>query len=191
VGVETVKTAEFEFGVKAISVEEADDGTIFLEGYASDFGVDRDMEAFEPGAFDRGLKAFLENPVFMLQHKPDQQLGVIRDARLLDDGLHIKAEFPKPPESAGWAMHAYNLAKRGMLRGFSVGGKFSRRMTPAGPRIFDVDLREISLASIPVNPRTLGQVVGKAFGDEPDTEMATNLDRLDSIFKVLEEHIGA
>jgi len=159
--------AKFEAGLKAVNVEEGDDGTLYIEGLAADFETDRDAEAFEPGAFQRGLDAYMANPVLMHVHRPDEQLGQVTEATLGAKGLHVKGEIPRPPDGT-WAAHAYNLIKRGMMRGFSVGGAFKRHMTPDGPRIFEVDLQEISVAPIPVNPRTLYGVAGKAFGEDPD-----------------------
>jgi HK97 family phage prohead protease len=166
--------AEFELGVKAVEVSEADDGTLYIEGLASDFQTDRDLEAFEPDAFTRGLKAYLDNPILLYHHSPDKQLGQVTDAFLDKAGLHIKAMIPKPP-AGSWAELIYDQVKRGIMRGFSVGGAFRRRMTSMGPRIYDVDLQEISVTPLPVNPRTMFAVAGKAFGDNDDAEQFQRL----------------
>lgn len=174
-----------------MEVDEADDGTLTIEGVASDFETDRDMEAFEPNAFERGMKAYLEtNPVLIFHHKPHMQLGQVTQAWIEGKSLRIRAEMPRPPESAGELLHIYNLVKRGMMRGFSVGGHFARRMTPSGPRIHDVDWQETSVTPLPVNPRSLFAVAGKAFGEDPDEDaLRSTVDRLEAIFNGLAEYV--
>lgn len=182
-----IERAKFEFGVKAVEVHEDDSGDLILEGYAADFQTDRDKEAFEPGAFEQGLKAFLENPVLLYHHKPDHQLGVVEEAQLDGKGLRIRARIAKPAPGS-WAEHVYGLVKRGMMRGFSVGGAFARRMTAAGQRIYDVDLQEVSVTPLPVNPRTLFSVAGKAFGEESEVDaLERAVDSLDAVLTALED----
>lgn len=180
--------ATFEFGLKAQQISEDNDGDLIVEGYASDFLTDRDEEAFEPGAFERGLKAYLAaNPILLYHHQPGKQLGVVEHAELDGNGLHIKARLAKPTPGS-WAEQPFDLVKRGMMRGFSVGGAFKRRITAGAQRIFDVDLQEISVTPLPVNPRTLFSVAGKAFEDNPDAELELALaatDRTLAAFKAL------
>lgn len=159
------------------SVTETSDG-LWIEGLASEWGVDRDDEAFEPGAFDRGIKAFMANPILAYHHarKPAADgtpgeylaLGKVTDLRRDTKGLHLKAWVPKPKPGA-WAEDVYDKVRQGIVRGLSVGGRFRRRMTELGPRIFDVDLQEISVTPLPVNPRTLFRVAteGKAMNGDP------------------------
>jgi HK97 family phage prohead protease len=182
--------ADFQLGIKAAEIREDENGDLLIEGYASDFETDRDMEAFEPAAFDRGLAAFMANPVLLEHHKPDRQLGIVESAELSGKGLRIRGRVMKPP-AGSWAEHPFDLIKRGYMRGFSVGGAFKRRMTTAGPRIFDVDLQEISITPLPVNPRTLFATAQKAFAtesDEPELEaLAAVVAGLDTLFNTLAE----
>lgn len=163
------QTAEFQYDFilsqKAAEItEDPDTGDLYIEGYASDFDVDRQDEAFEPGAFEEGLKSFMRtNPVMLYHHKYDHALGQYVDARLDEKGLWVKGRVDKPAPGS-WAEDVFNKIKRGTIRAFSVGGIFKRRNTPNGPRIFKCDLAEISVTPFPVNPRTTFAVVaGKAF----------------------------
>lgn len=164
------QVAEFQYDFvldqKAAQVTEDEHGDLYIEGYASDFGLDRQDEAFEPGAFEEGLKSFMEvNPVMLYHHKGDKALGQYVDARLDEHGLWVKGRVDKPAPGS-WAEDIFNKIKRGTIRAFSVGGIFKRRNTPDGPRIFKCDLAEISVTPFPVNPRTTFAVVaGKAFED--------------------------
>lgn len=162
-------SAPFTFGIKAAVVSE-DDGDLIVEGYASDFETDRDNEAFEPGAFSRGLAAYMANPVLLEHHQPGKQLGVVEHAALDAKGLKIRARLAKPPAGA-WSEQTFDLVKRGMMKGFSVGGAFKRRSVDGLQKIFDVDLQEISITPLPVNQRTLFATAGKAFSDpDPDAD---------------------
>lgn len=168
-----IEVADFEFGFtfdkKAITVAD-EDGDITIEGYASDFEVDRQDEAFEPGAFDDGLKAFMDtNPVLLYHHKYDTAVGHVEEAKIDDKGLWVKAIVEKPEPGTPIA-DIYRKVKSGTIRGFSVGGKFFRRMTEKGSRIFKCDMRELSITPMPVNPRTLFAVAGKAFETVSDTD---------------------
>lgn len=185
------QVAEFQFDfaldAKAMdSIVSNDDGSLLIEGYASDFDVDRQGEAFEPDAFENGLQKYLDtNPVLLYHHKADTALGQVVDAKIDSKGMFIKARVDEP-EPGTMVADYFRKIKNGTLRGFSVGGIFKRRMTANGPRIFDVDLGEISVTPYPVNPRMLFAVAGKAFEgieikEEPDTvAIEAALARIDS-----------
>lgn len=185
------ETAKFAAGIKGISVDESEDGTLFIEGVASDFETDRDLEAFESGAFTSGLKGYMENPVLLYHHDPSKALGRVTEAVLDRKNLRIRAEIPKPP-AGSWAETVYQQVKGGIIRGFSVGGAFRRRQGADGrPRIFDVDLQEISVTPLPVNPRALFALAGKAFSAPAidvkiEVDSSDLIESLDSIHRTLE-----
>lgn len=163
---------DFAMDEKAVKRFEDENGDLIIEGYASDFGLDRQDEAFEPGAFQRGLKTFLAtNPIMLYHHKYDKALGQFTDALVDEHGLWVRGRVDKPA-AGSWAEDVYNKIKRGTIKSFSVGGLFKRRMTPNGPRIYDVDLGEISVTPFPVNPRTnFAVIAGKAFEEAPELEV--------------------
>lgn len=156
----------------ANSISEDAQGLI-LEGVAADFtGFDRDHEIFEAGAFERGWKSYLQsNPVLLYHHDPSKSLGRVLEGRIDQSGLHVKARLSKPP-AGSWSEPIYAAVKRGDIKGFSVGGAFMKRTGPDGRiRINDVDLQEISVTPVPVNPRTLFNVTaGKAMKAEDNTD---------------------
>lgn len=179
--------ATFQLGIaidqKAIA---EDNGDLIIEGYASDFDTDRHQEAFEPGAFEAGLKSFMANPVLLYHHKADFQLGVVEEATVDAKGLWIRARLAKP-EPQTTAADIFNKVKRGMMKGFSVAGDFYRKMTAEGPKIYKADLHEISVTPLPVNPRTLGAVAAKAFpADEEPEHLTKAVDDLESIVDKLD-----
>lgn len=166
------ESAPFQLDVlldaKAVVSEAAGGDGLWIEGWASDFEVDRQDEAFEPNAFTKAIAEYLKNPVLLYHHKADIAVGQVKDLKLVDGkGMYVKAWLDKPAEGTKEA-NIYNKVLSKTIRAFSVGGIFRRKMTPRGPRIHDVDLREISITPLPVNPRSLFEVAGKAFGLEPD-----------------------
>lgn len=176
---------DFVLDTKAATSVDPDSGDVYIEGYASDFGTDRDEEAFEPGAFKKAMEAFMRNPILCYHHQYDKALGQVEQFEHRPDGLWVKARLDKPA-AGGWAEDIVNKVKRGTIRAFSVGGRFKRRTGSDGrPRIHEADIAEISVTPLPVNPRTLFAVAGKAFGEEPD--LSAVLERLDAAGKTLGE----
>lgn len=182
-----VTTAPFEldFTLDAkAELHEQDDGTVFIEGYASDFGLDRQNEAFEDGAFQKSMETFMAtNPVLLYHHHFDQALGQIVDYQHRRDGMWVKARVD-PAEPGTILADVVRKIKTGAVRGFSVGGKFHRRKADGKTLIHTADIMEISVTPTPVNPRTLFAVAGKAF--EGDDTLA-RLEKLSNTFDVLLE----
>src|SRR5688500_9009792 len=125
---------DFLLDTKA-EVTENDDGDLFISGYASDFGLDRQDEAFEPGAFDSSIKNFLATyAVLLYHHKFDTARGQVTEAVVDGKGMTVTARVDKPAEGS-WAADIFNKIRKGTIRGFSVGGLFRRRKTEQGWRI--------------------------------------------------------
>lgn len=175
------------------SISEDDSGDLFIEGYASDFGIDRQGEAFEDGAFGAGVDAYMErNPVLLYHHQGDKALGKVLEWENRPDGAFIKARVDRPA-AGSWAEDIFQKIKRGTIKSFSVGGIFHRRR--GANRIHRADIAEVSVTPLPVNPRTqfgLAAAAGKAFGDEPDLEAAAKaLSELDSVFTELADSLDS
>lgn len=181
-------TAKFQFDVvldaKAVA---AGDGKLRIEGYAAGFDVDRQDEAFIPGAFTKGLQNFLKRGAPLLYHHHyDKLLGTVEDVYIDSKGLFLKACLDDPEPGTELA-DVYNKVKSGSIKGFSVGGIFKRKQTPAGTRIYDADLVEVSITPVPVQRDTLFAVVGKAFGvSEPTSEQVAEFDKLVALVDELE-----
>jgi HK97 family phage prohead protease len=166
-----LETAPFtlDLGLDSKAVE--DDGDIYFEGWASDFEIDRQDEAFEPGAFKKSIERFLgTNPVLLYHHDYGKALGVVEQLDLRDEGLWMRARIDRPT-AGSWAEDVVHKIKKGTIKGLSVGGLFKRRKGADGkPRIFEADLAEISVTPLPVNPRTIGAVAAKAFESDAATD---------------------
>lgn len=156
----------------------SDSRGLCVEGYAAGFGLDREGEAFEPGAFERGLEKYLRtNPILVYHHHYDQALGVVEDARVDSKGLFIRARLDEPEPGTPLA-DVYRKVKSGTIKGFSVGGLFKRKQTPSGPRIYTADIVEISVTPLPMEPGSLFAVAGKAASKETPAVQVEKLGEL-------------
>jgi starvation-inducible DNA-binding protein len=154
----------WEFALEGKAVEGAD-GDLYIEGYASDFDIDRDGEYIVPGALQKALDSYMKNPVLCYHHNMSQAMGQVVEAHVDAKGLWIKARVDQP-EPGTDAANRFRQVAKGTLRGFSIGGFFRKAVERGRTMINDIDLVEISLTPTPVNPRTLGTVVGKALDDD-------------------------
>ena len=131
------------------SVEEADDGSVNIKGYASTNDTDRagdviDKEAWEKG----GLDNFGNNPIILFNHDYNRPIGRATGLETDDRGLKLTANISK---SAG---DVTNLVKEGILRAFSVGFRVKDAdyiEETDGLKISDAELFEVSVVSVPAN----------------------------------------
>lgn len=132
-----------------------------FEGHASTFGnVDQGGDLVEPGAFADGLsKAAKEGRAIPMlwQHDQREPIGVWTEIAEDRKGLRVKGRLLI--EDDPLARRAYAHLKAGSMRGLSIG----YRIPPGGAveddkragvvRLKAVDLREISLVTMPMNIR--------------------------------------
>ena len=153
---------------KAVESEELESGDLIVSGWAARYeGTDRESENFADGAFQRGIKSFLEGQASLCyHHRHDTLLGRVLELEEVEGkGLRFKARVDHQPESSP-LRHLYNAIKKGTLRGVSAGGFFKRKLTETGRKIVDVDLTELSLTPVPVHAGTSFEVIaGKALED--------------------------
>ena len=137
---------------------------LIVRGVASTFNRDRVGDTVTRAALERAVERYLRNPIMLYGHSYDRPAGLVTRAEVRDDGLHIEAKLPKPADPENLTRWA--LVRDKVMRGLSIGGAWTR---DAMKRLVEIDLREISIAAVPVNADTLlGAQLGKAFGDAPD-----------------------
>jgi HK97 family phage prohead protease len=146
-----------------VTVEE--NGDLIIEGWAASFdGLDRQGENFVDGAFQRGIKAFLDGQSALCFHH-DQKAGIGTVLGLNEvpgEGLWMKARVDFQPENSP-LRYIYNAVKKGSYKGLSVGGFFKRALVGGRRMIADMDFTEISVTPVAMHPRTKFAVVaGKA-----------------------------
>jgi hypothetical protein len=148
----------FTLDAKSAEVtRELEDGSLIVGGYGLVYDeIDFEDEHFLEHVGGRlldGLEDFLKGPAPLLHsHKPDQVLGRVLSAEHHPGkGIYVKALLDPQPK---WSplRSIWEAARRGRL-GYSVGGKFDRKMTPRGPAIDRVRVVEWSLSSVPIGGR--------------------------------------
>lgn len=141
------KNAAFE-----LKKEPDDDG--FFEGYASVFNVvDQGMDIVERGAFENTLNN--RKPKMLWQHDPNQPIGVWDELREDERGLFVKGRLLKDVARGREAMA---LMRAGALDAMSIGyitKEADREGNGGVRRLKELDLREISLVTFPMNESAL------------------------------------
>lgn len=130
-----------------------------INGYASTFQFDRDMERFVKGAWD--LKSYMQNPVVLWGHDLSQP-PIARNAGIEEDELGLRTVTQFDPENSR-SMEYFQLYQKGFLNAFSVG--FIRKnyqivdrgdgSGEKGMEITEAELFEYSAVSVPANPGAL------------------------------------
>ena len=136
-------TSTFKF------VDEADDGSVNIKGYASTNDTDRAGDVIEKEAWEKGgLDNYTNNPVVLFNHDYNRPIGRATGLETDDRGLRITANISK---SAG---DVTNLVKEGILRALSVGFRVKDAdyiEETDGLKISDAELFEVSVVSVPAN----------------------------------------
>jgi HK97 family phage prohead protease len=166
----TTAAMSYDFNLDGGGVR-LDGDDLVVSGYASNFDVDRVGDTVTRQALDRALSKYMDNPVMLYNHSYTQPAGIVTKALINDRGLWVEARLPRPA-IPGMPRHYWDLVRRGMMKALSIGGVWTR---DAAKRLVEIDLREISVASVGVNAGTLlSAQTAKAFGDPID---AYDIDR--------------
>lgn len=145
------------------SVKELDDWAVEISWYASTKDKDRWWDIVEPKAFQSALERYMTNPIVLLQHKTDKPIGIVEEADIDDNWLRIKAKIS---QNTDWVV---DLIKNWVLRAFSIWYSIKDYETDVRELadwtydmtniIKDLELYEISVVSIPMNPYALSKSV--------------------------------
>lgn len=130
-----------------------------FEGYASTFGnVDQGGDVVEPGAFIESVVAAKNdgrNIPMLWQHDQREPIGIWKDIAEDRKGLYVKGQLLIDADPL--AKRAHGLLKAKALGGMSIGyripagGAEPHEKKPGIMRLVKVDLREISLVTMPMN----------------------------------------
>jgi uncharacterized protein len=135
----------FQFEVKEVSEAGA------FAGLASTYGnTDLGGDVVLPGAFTRTLQERGLKRTLLWAHQTQEPIGV---ASLSDgqDGLSVTGKLTMAVQRA---KEVYALLKDGAVGGLSIGFHSARDAMKDGVRqLADLDLYEVSLVAIPMNPR--------------------------------------
>lgn len=130
-------------------VDENDDGTVTVQGIASDGSVDLAGEVVTPDAMRAALPDFMKAGTGALRemHQP-LAAGTVTEAFVNDGGQTIITARVVDPV-------AVLKVREGVYKGFSIGGSSTGR---SGKTITGLRLTEISLVDAPCNPNAVIQV---------------------------------
>lgn len=145
----------FAFALETKSLSEAGE----FEGYASTFGnVDQGNDLVEPGAFIKSIvKAKKDGRTIPMlwQHDQREPIGVWRDLAEDQRGLFVKGQLLIETDPV--ARRAYGHLKAKSIGGLSIGyrvppgGAAQDEKRPGITRLKEIDLREISLVTMPMD----------------------------------------
>lgn len=151
-----------------------------IEGYANTFNIDRGGEQVIPGAFAAHLDEYLSNPVLLVDHVRDTDFvaGKVETAYEDETGLKITARLSNSPSEKSRDLR-FKVAE-GMLRTFSIGGLFHAKAAGEKLLLYKVEVREISIVTVPMNKESLFKVKSDSHSlnlpcsEKTDTENSGN-----------------
>ncbi|MBC22287.1 MAG: HK97 family phage prohead protease [Phycisphaerae bacterium] len=120
----------------------------FISGYASRFNLkDQGGDIVAPGAYTKSLEA-RGMPAMLWQHDPAQPIGYWTSAVEDEIGLKLEGQiitdFPE-------GKRAYTLAKRGAMKGLSIGYITKKSERKGSARLLtELDLWEVSMVTFPM-----------------------------------------
>lgn len=118
-----------------------------LAGYAALFDrVDRGGDIVRRGAFRRTLGEAAGPLPLLWQHRPDRRIGSVTLAQEDRRGLRVIAALDDAADEA-----LAGLAS-GAVRGLSFGYRVRHAQGTTPRELFDLDLVEVSLVSVPMMP---------------------------------------
>ena len=147
------------------AIDENEDGSVNIKGYASTNDQDRAGDIVDPTAWSKGgIGNYENNPIILFNHDYHNPIGKTTELGVDERGLKIKGKISK---SAG---KVSELIKEGVLGAFSVGFRVKDAdyiEETDGYRIKDAELFEISVVSVPANQAATFSVA-KAFDSDDE-----------------------
>lgn len=173
------------------SVQELENWAVQISWYASTKDKDRGGDVVEPKAFASALERYMTNPIVLLQHKADKPIGIVEEASIDDNWLWIKAKIT---QNTDWVV---DLIKDWVLRAFSIWYSIKDYDTDVRELndwsydytniIKDLELYEISVVSVPMNPYALSKSVSDLLEVEETEEEPTEDEQEEPVEEEVEE----
>lgn len=156
---------------------------VYIEGFANKNVVDRGLDRIDPKAWS--LDNFKKNPVMLLNHGMDPQLGStpigkVTELEPREDGLFVRGQISKLDDPH--INRIRGLVEEGILRAFSVGfNPIDMQKDADGVNVIkSAELFEISLVGVPMNQDSIFSVSTKMLSLYSD-------DQIKSIVKAKED----
>jgi hypothetical protein len=128
-------------------VVENDDGTLTVSGIASSEAVDSDGEVITSTAMKDAIPDYMKFGALREMHQPIAA-GTALSCEVQEDGRTYLEAIVVDAESC-------RKVKTGVLKGFSIGGKVTKRNSKNKKVIEGIKLVEISLVDRPANPEAI------------------------------------
>lgn len=150
-------------------VSENPDNTLTVTGICSSEAKDSDGEIIKASAIKAAIPDFLKFPALREMHQ-NIAAGTTLALEVLDSGVtQIEALVVDPV--------SIKKVLTGVLKGFSIGGKVTKRNDKQRNIIEGISLTEISLVDRPANPDSVIQLYkSETIGDEPDNQGEEEMD---------------
>jgi hypothetical protein len=138
------------------------DGTIIVKGIASSEAIDGDGEIIKATAIKAALPDYMKFGAIREMHNPIAA-GVALKCEVTKDGKTvIEAKIVDPA--------TVKKVEEGVLKGFSIGGRITKRDKSDDSIITGIKLTEISLVDRPCNPEALVNLCKMDSEDEEEKE---------------------
>jgi hypothetical protein len=157
-------------------VEDQEDGTIKVWGYASSEAEDSDGETISADAMKAALPDYLKFGAVREMHQPIAA-GTAIEANVEKDGKTFFGAHVVDPL-------AITKVKTKVYKGFSIGGKVTGRDSVNKNMITGLKLIEVSLVDRPANPEAVFTMYKAEFGE---IEKLSDQDAIDALADVLDE----
>lgn len=172
----SLKWRDWKPSIKEVSYQWADWETytwLQFEGYASTKDMDRTNDVVVPGAFQKSINQYMENPIIFLQHNSALPIGSVIEASIDDNGLFIVGIVKSDKENI------FQDLRTGVIKTMSFWyrvNKYEQQEKKENSKtiyyneIQELELFEISLVSVPMNPKakikSKEELLGKNLTDE-------------------------
>jgi len=129
-----------------VPIAKVDDEQRLVYGYATTEALDAHGEVVKREAIEAALPHYMRFANIREMHQLSA-VGVAKEAEFDEKGLYLKA---KVVDDEAWAK-----VREGVYKGFSIGGRVTRRDAADRSLITGVELNEISLVDRPANPEAM------------------------------------
>jgi HK97 family phage prohead protease len=158
-----------------VPIAKIDDEQRLVFGYATTEALDAHGEVVKRAAIEAALPHYMRFANIREMHQLSA-VGVAKEAEFDDKGLYVKA---KVVDDEAWAK-----VREGVYKGFSIGGRVTRRDAADRKLITGVELNEISLVDRPANPEAMidaYKIWGESAAKIGARNNQTDLERIQSV----------
>lgn len=172
------KTADFKFYTKDFEVDTKTSDKRIITGFATTSDVDREFDVISEDAIKGAAEDLLQNPTVFYEHKHSEYpIGKVIDTKIMGGKLLVKVEISKTADQV------WTLIQEGILRCFSIGGRFldfktihDKDLNKDIRLITKLELFEVSVVGLPANASAIITDVSKAIVKSLETKQIDELE---------------